>query len=220
MTEQEWLTTTDLGQMQEFLEAKAGQLSERKKMLFGCACNRRKFQDSLNETPVARMVEAHELVLDGIVSQPDVRAAHEAVERAIRAAGDTSEEGTSWYGNWPAPRMTHRQRGDVEFLLVAMRGDWAYTLEFPRLLREIFGNPFRPATIDSAWQSGSVIALAQAIYSDRAFDRMPILADALEDAGCANADILNHCRQPDVHVKGCWVLDLILSKDHYNTGCR
>jgi hypothetical protein len=54
--------------------------------------------------------------------------------------------------------------------------------------------------------------LAQSIYTDRAFDRMPILADALEDAGCDNADILNHCRQPGEHVRGCWAVDLILGK--------
>ena len=54
--------------------------------------------------------------------------------------------------------------------------------------------------------------IAQAIYDKRAFDRMPILADALEDAGCDNADILAHCRGPNEHVRGCWVVDLILGK--------
>jgi hypothetical protein len=54
--------------------------------------------------------------------------------------------------------------------------------------------------------------LAQAIYDDRAFDRLPILADALEEAGCDTADILAHCRGPGPHVRGCWVVDLILGK--------
>jgi hypothetical protein len=54
--------------------------------------------------------------------------------------------------------------------------------------------------------------LAEAIYEERAFDRMPILADALEEAGCADADVLRHCRDPGPHVRGCWVLDLILDK--------
>src|SRR5262249_48886549 len=70
-------------------------------------------------------------------------------------------------------------------------------------LRCIFGNPFPPVAVPPAWQTANVVALAQAIYDERAFDRMPILADALEDAGCANADILNHCRQPAEHVRGC-----------------
>ena len=84
------------------------------------------------------------------------------------------------------------------------------------LIRDIFGNPFRPRpAVDAAWLSwndGTLAKLAQGIYDDRAFDRLPILADALEEAGCANADILNHCRQPGEHVRGCWVVDLVLGK--------
>jgi hypothetical protein len=80
------------------------------------------------------------------------------------------------------------------------------------ILREIVGNPFRPVTIDPAWQTVNVLALAQSIYTDRAFERMPILADALEDAGCTNADILDHCRRPGEHARGCWVVDLLLDK--------
>jgi hypothetical protein len=74
-------------------------------------------------------------------------------------------------------------------------------------------NPFRPVTVDPAWQTSNVTALAQPIYDERAFDRLSILADALEDAGCDNADILNHCRQPGEHVRGCWVVDLVLGKE-------
>ena len=59
----------------------------------------------------------------------------------------------------------------------------------------------------------TVFALATGIYTERAFDRMPILADALEDAGCDNADILEHCRGDGPHVRGCWVVDLILEKE-------
>src|SRR6185369_15625565 len=80
------------------------------------------------------------------------------------------------------------------------------------LLKDIFGNPFRPVAVDPAWLTSTVVALAEGIYADRAFDRMPSLADALEDAGCDNADILNHCRQPGEHVRGCWVVDLVLGK--------
>ena len=79
-------------------------------------------------------------------------------------------------------------------------------------LHDIFGNPFRPVTVDPAWLTLTVTSLAQAIYDERAFDRLPILADALEDAGCDHADILNHCRQPRVHVRGCWCVDLLLGK--------
>ena len=84
------------------------------------------------------------------------------------------------------------------------------------LLDEIVGNPFRPSVIDPVWLSwndGTVRKLAGCIYSDRAFERLPILADALEDAGCDSADILSHCRGPGPHVRGCWVIDLLLGKE-------
>jgi hypothetical protein len=64
-----------------------------------------------------------------------------------------------------------------------------------------------------AFNDGLIGQLAQAISDDRAFDRLPILADALEDAGCDNADILDHCRMPGEHARGCWVVDLILGKE-------
>jgi hypothetical protein len=80
------------------------------------------------------------------------------------------------------------------------------------LLRDIFGNPFRPVSVDPAWLTETVVALAEGIYHERAFDRMPILADALEDTGCDNADMLNHCRQPGEHVRGCWVVDLLTGR--------
>jgi hypothetical protein len=79
-----------------------------------------------------------------------------------------------------------------------------------RLLRDIFSNPFQPVSLDRAWFSRKVKTLAQAIYDERAFERMPELADALAEAGCSNQDILSHCRGPGPHIRGCWVVDLVL----------
>jgi hypothetical protein len=79
-------------------------------------------------------------------------------------------------------------------------------------MRCIFGNPFRPVAFDPAWRTPNVTAIAQTIYEDRRFEDMPILADALEEAGCTSADILDHCRQPGEHARGCWLVDLILEK--------
>jgi hypothetical protein len=78
------------------------------------------------------------------------------------------------------------------------------------LLRDII--PFRPVTILPEWRTSTVLALATGIYEEKAFDRMPILADALQDSGCSNEDILNHCRSETVHTRGCWALDLVLGK--------
>jgi hypothetical protein len=81
------------------------------------------------------------------------------------------------------------------------------------LLRDVFGNPFAVAVMDLSWLTSTVVAVAQAIYAERAFERMPILADALEDAGCTDQEILAHCRGPGPHVLGCWLLDLLLDKE-------
>ncbi|VTR94890.1 Uncharacterized protein OS=Sorangium cellulosum (strain So ce56) GN=sce5710 PE=4 SV=1 [Gemmata massiliana] len=81
------------------------------------------------------------------------------------------------------------------------------------LLRDIFGNPFRPVAFSPAWRTSIVVALAAQMYESRDFSTMPILADALQDAGCDNADMLDHCRGPGPHVRGCWVVDLVLGKE-------
>jgi hypothetical protein len=81
------------------------------------------------------------------------------------------------------------------------------------LLRDIFGNPFRPVAFNPAWRTSAAVALATQMYGSRDFGNMPVLGDALEDAGCDNADVIAHCRDPHgVHVRGCWVVDLVLGK--------
>jgi hypothetical protein len=80
------------------------------------------------------------------------------------------------------------------------------------LLRDIFGNPFRPVTFSPDWRTDTVLTLARQMYESREFRAMPILADALQDAGCDNDDILNHCRQSGEHVRGCWVVDLLTGR--------
>jgi hypothetical protein len=81
-----------------------------------------------------------------------------------------------------------------------------------RLLRCVFSNPFRPVAVDPAWLTSTVLALAEGIYQDRAFDRLLVLADALMDAGCDNEDVLSHCRSDGVHDRGCWVVDLLTGR--------
>jgi hypothetical protein len=81
------------------------------------------------------------------------------------------------------------------------------------LVYDIFGNPFWPVSFNEEWRTSTIVALAQQMYASRDFSEMPILADSLQDAGCDNADILSHCRDPQqVHVRGCWVVDLVLGK--------
>jgi hypothetical protein len=77
----------------------------------------------------------------------------------------------------------------------------------------VFGNPFRPVQLNPSWLTPAVCSLSRTIYDERRFEDLPILADALEEAGCLHSDILNHCRGPRLHVRGCWAVDLVLGKD-------
>ena len=95
---------------------------------------------------------------------------------------------------------------------------WAKVQLMP-LVRDIFGNPFRPVTLDLAWLTPTVLTLATSAYEERILpsgeldpDRLAVLSDALEEAGCNDADILNHLRSPGPHVRGCWVVDGLLGK--------
>ena len=113
----------------------------------------------------------------------------------------------------PGSRWSALTTDSTESLKVATSSGSQYRPWIPFLLRECVGNPFRPVTLDPTWLTSTVVALAEGIYQDRAFDRMPILADAIQDAGCDNDDILTPCRDAArTHVRGCWVVDLVLGR--------
>ena len=85
--------------------------------------------------------------------------------------------------------------------------------EFGELVAEIAGNPFEPVEFLPEWRTSTATALAREMYRSRDFSAMPILADALQDAGCDSAAVLDHCRDPNaIHVRGCWAVDLLLDK--------
>jgi hypothetical protein len=109
-------------------------------------------------------------------------------------------------------------RGEINSVLEIPAVDLPYVRPFLDvcLLRDAFGNPFRPAFVVQpdwlAWNDGIIRKLAQGIYEESAFDRMPVLADALEEAGCTDRSILDHCRGLGPHIRGCFVIDAILGK--------
>jgi hypothetical protein len=113
-------------------------------------------------------------------------------------------------------RWPHGAAGHLDFLswmLIATLGIGC--TDQCHLLREIIGNPFSSVSLHPAWlawNDGTVVRQAQGSYEERAFDRLPVLADALEEAGCTNAEILAHCRGPGPYVRGCWVVDAVLGK--------
>jgi len=98
-------------------------------------------------------------------------------------------------------------KGDFQISQVPRRTQLA------NILRDIFGNPFRPVRFDVRWRTSNVIDLSRTIYEGRAFERLPILADALMDAGCADEQVLEHCRSDGPHVRSCWVVDVVLGKE-------
>jgi hypothetical protein len=114
-------------------------------------------------------------------------------------------------------REIHRSRGMAvitEEQAVEVQKEYdAFMEDHTNFLRDIFGNPFRPITLDPTWLPPTVKALAQKIYDDRTFDQMPLLANELEKAGCKDNEILAHCRETGSHVRGCWVVDLVLGKE-------
>lgn len=115
-------------------------------------------------------------------------------------------------GDDPA-KLTDEAECDRIFIRIRRDGVTTEPTKLARLLREQLGNPFRPYHIDPRWRTETVVALATGIEAERAFDRMPILADALEEAGCDERPMLDHLRGPGPHAVGCWVLDLILDRE-------
>src|SRR5262249_51287157 len=128
-------------------------------------------------------------------------SADAAVQTALLCQGADGRQ--SLYPFWVACRLD-----DV------LTGGQRTSPHIAMFLHDIFGPlPFRDVAINPEWRTSDVVALARGIYDEKAFDRMPILADALQDAGCADDEILAHCRAGNwEHVRGCWVLDLVLGR--------
>ena len=214
MTEAEWLACTDPQKMLAFLLAHPG-YSERKVRLFAVACYWPVEECHWDEPLFDAEVEAVERYADGRIGRDGLLAASLAHLRQLfpgeeeSALGFVSEEAdyAAWMAQWAAQRSQYA--GDGAWPAGAAEAGQA------GLLRDLFGNPFRPVAIDPAWlawNNGTVVKMAQAVYEERAFDRLPVLADALEEAGCADPDLLGHLRGPGPQVRGCWAIDLLLGK--------
>jgi hypothetical protein len=182
---------------------------------------------SVTDEPSRRAVETTECYLDAAVGEREWREAAEGAAvarqalgtgprdpdrflfRAKRAAALAAERAA--YLDWE-PAVEESAMAAVWSALATSLPD--ARAERATLIRDIVGNPFRPVMFAPEWRTGTVVTLARTMYDAREFGAMPILADALQDAGCDSDDLLNHCRSPDgMHVRGCWVVDLVLGKD-------
>jgi hypothetical protein len=210
MTEREWLACEDTMAMTNYLAS--GSVRDRKGYLVGCACSRAAW-GLLVDNRSRWAVEITERMVDGLSSIEEQRQAWEA---ACQASEDLEEHCVQ--GAPPECEQRWSAAGTVDRLVLgphAFLSNWDYIPQGsgPAILRDIFGNPFRPVAFDAAWRTSTATALARGMYESHDFTAMPILADALQDAGCDSDDILNHCRDPHAtHVRGCWVVDLVMGK--------
>jgi len=216
MTEREWLACADPEELLEFLreEACAGwgpQPGRRKLRLFACACCRRIWPALVD--PRSRMaVEVAERYADRQATRQELAAAFQTA-RAVEPVGNAGQAAAI-----AAAPSGNLARAAVQAALAVEPRRWgAERAAQAALVRDLFGNPFRPApTLEAAWRLANgvaVVQLARVIYRERAFDRLPELADALDAAGCADADVLGHGRSPGPHAAGCWLVDFVVGNE-------
>jgi hypothetical protein len=177
-----------------------------------------------------RAAAAAERYADGLADLAELRGlipADDEMEGCYADGPDAAwtARASAYRARWCAEYKSPRKFGLAARLLNPLVGPW-FGVSSKRdrdrersaqchLLCDLFGNPFRPAAADPAWlawNDGTVRRLAEALYQERAFDRLPVLADALEEAGCTDPDLLDHLRGPGPHYRGCWVVDLLLGK--------
>jgi hypothetical protein len=202
--------------MLEFLRDKA---SERKLRLFVVGCARFVWDLLADETWREAVLRA-ECFADGFGTGQELDRIKVDLfsQWNERRFGRRGAEG--WVGTLEAAAWALAICSTYITMTLPRHGVWRFTerlvgLHQPSVLRDIFGNPFRPVTLDPAWLSwheGLPVSMAQRMYDSRDFSDMPVLADALEEAGCSDSDILSHCRQPGQHVRGCWLVDLLLNE--------
>lgn len=199
MTEEEWLASGDSANL---LTALSDRRHERKLRLYATACCARS-STTIRFPPMKRALLLSEQLADGKVGVESLEALGQVIGRIWYAVTDDEHD-----THWSILGLTSGSAHFAAQTVAAIPEEGRV-----KILRDIFGNPFRPVAFDPRWGTSDVVGLARAIYDDKAFERMPILADALVDAGCEDEQVIVHCRGDGAHVRGCWVVDAILGKE-------
>lgn len=226
MTEAEWVGGNYPAPMLAFLRDKA---SDRKLRLFVCGCCRHVWH-FLTDERSRNAVSVGERYADGLANDSE----REVSRLSADIGGDYFDAESRADPSFGIVVMTQDAVSDAEKVRQGQEAwRWAAGLMYPApedydslleaestaferlcgIVRCIFGNPFRSVAFNPTWRTEAVVGLARGMYESRDFAPMPVLADSLEDAGCASADILAHCRGDGPHVRGCWVVDLVLGKN-------
>jgi hypothetical protein len=201
-----WQAGEDLGYLWDRLGTKA---TPRQRRLFSlaCFCSRQKRLGR----QLRQVIDIVERYVDGAASPDELAAAARIVARYRFRRGNT---GDLVLAASPEDALAASWSGSLGRADPWEEEDLPVVRQRLIVLHEIVGNPFRDRPLAGsllAWNDGTIPKLAQAIYQERAFDRMPILGDALEEAGCGDADLLAHCRGPWEHVRGCWLVDDLIT---------
>jgi hypothetical protein len=242
VTEADWLVCAKPGPMLRELEWQ-GKLSSRKQQLWVCSCVKRLghllLDERLRAGVVARDMYADDLVSTHELRAAEAAARQAREQTPLPPGFGSGIDGIvpAAAPVWAAFAAVAAVEGSRALQLVpicvleavrceassalreAVSHDWAEATAAAEwmaqadLVRDVFGNPFRPVALSPSGLTPTVTGLAEAIYREEAFDRMPVLADALEEAGCSDPDLPGHLRSPGPHVRGCWALDLILGKE-------
>jgi hypothetical protein len=226
MTEAQWSKCTDPMALLHVMEGKA---SDRKLRLFASSCGRLLWPQYYDERS-RTAVEVSERFAEGLTDKGEMKRASTGAARAMSTAFQARQRKTRKVldpivnvGNlagfactpraYTAAVMTARLARESLVLTQPKTSPVSAGKTICDLFRHIVGNPFHQVTMLPAWRASQRFSLAQSIYDYRRFIDMPILGDGMQKAGCTDANILNHCRQPGEHVRGCWVVDMILGKE-------
>lgn len=207
LCEEHWLRAGDPEQMVTFLGERG---SLRRWRLFACACCWR-ILPLLTDERSRNAVSVAERLAEGLAKPREVEAAREDAEVAVVEARLELHPALAALAAANALAMPRRAYAHAAGATGSGKGDERAAQ--CQLLRELFGNPFRPFVRDAGWLTPAVRAVAAHVYEREAWEEMPVLGDALEDAGCGDEQALGHCRAGGPHVRGCWVVDAILGKD-------
>jgi hypothetical protein len=232
MTERDWLDGDDVGTL--LLHLPHERRDRRKLTLFACACFRR--VANLLPGDFVQALDAMERSAEGMLTRGELDQLLSTLGPSLDQRGVFQRDEDSDFEVADSAGPSAAAMAAVFNALNVMSRQWAPTFEGPvqlaafaarradgrdeapaqlALLRDVLGNPFRPVPVAPSWLSannGAAVRLAQTIYLEGRFADLPVLADALEEAGCSDRDVLGHCRQPGLHTCGCWVVDALLGK--------